>query len=323
MCIAIVVPAGVPRPTREQHKAFDAANPHGCGVAWLDTTGNRPRVRWAKGMYTPDSMFEFIEQLPEGPILLHYRIASSGGVSAELCHPFPVARVPALTLTGVAKSVLIHNGTWSALDREPIDYDSEGKALPTSDTRVMASIAYGSIVGLKALSWHYGKMAILHADGTIDMGGTWHTKDGIHYSNLHWEPKPPRPWKPKTLKGQYASYNGGHGVDVTPPNGVPISSLVPSDDAVLSKYRRNHKELSANEWEDLLEKYDWDDHGNLVKARPEGLQTVIEAVENPPQFRAPEFEGALFSPQELEEMSTSHLDIRGITDRMDRDRSGE
>ncbi len=289
MCVAIIVPEGVARPSLEQHRAYHTANSDGCGVAWLHTHKGRARVRWAKGMYEPEAMFDFIAQLPPGPLLLHYRIASSGGVSAGLCHPFPLARIPSLDTEGMANSVLIHNGTYSQLDREPLDLGLDGKPLPTSDTRVMAAIAYGSIVGLKALHNSYGKMAILHADGRIDKAGTWHDVDGVLHSNTFWQPSKaytPYVYRPgdvgyrstyETKKERKARLkaNGFQAHD-TPATGVPawtsralpvdptaLAALSAEQRALLDKYVAL-KEMVTADWQQLTKWFSWDGGGNLI-----------------------------------------------------------
>src|SRR5277367_4703656 len=44
--------------------------------------------------------------------IVHFRLASIGDPTPQLCHPFPISTDTTLDLTGTATSVLAHNGHW-------------------------------------------------------------------------------------------------------------------------------------------------------------------------------------------------------------------
>lgn len=63
-------------------------NPDGAGLMWSDGT----RVYGSKGfMYISDFMREY-ESIPDdAPLILHFRIGTSGGFGPEVTHPYPVS----------------------------------------------------------------------------------------------------------------------------------------------------------------------------------------------------------------------------------------
>ena len=127
-------------------KAFDH-NADGAGIAYRKTNKDgEDVVYWNKGL----GVNEIVEACAEAPLpfIAHFRIASIGGVSPLLTHPFPINRNGSLALEGETKGyVLFHNGHW----KEWNDYclratnarDVDGKLIQVpmgrwSDTRAMA-----------------------------------------------------------------------------------------------------------------------------------------------------------------------------------------
>ncbi|MBQ3339812.1 MAG: hypothetical protein IJG82_09535 [Atopobiaceae bacterium] len=64
-------------------------NPDGAGIMWVENG----RVQTSKGYMSEDALEKAIASVPkESPLVIHMRIATSGGVSAGTCHPFPVSK---------------------------------------------------------------------------------------------------------------------------------------------------------------------------------------------------------------------------------------
>jgi len=136
MCVILICPQNV-RPKSEVLYACHDANPHGAGVAWREGG----RVRWQKNLSTGE-LVTLLKML-EGEVVIHFRWASVGGVDARLCHPFPVTPKASTSLSGMAETVLFHNGTWSGYEdalkrlaqhrKEPLPVG------PMSDTRAPRS----------------------------------------------------------------------------------------------------------------------------------------------------------------------------------------
>jgi len=174
MCVILVCPANV-RPDRATLEACHRANPHGAGVAWREDE----EVRWSKGL-EPDELESLIATLP-GEIVIHFRIASVGEVTPRLCHPFPVTACATTRLTGHARAVLFHNGTWGVwrevLRRMP---GSRVNGL-LSDTRVAASLV--DLCGPEILERLPGRWVFFERDFT-ELFGEWQRWRGMRVSNL-------------------------------------------------------------------------------------------------------------------------------------------
>lgn len=213
MCIAIIVPRGIAAPSQETLEACEAANSHGGGIAWIQGK----QVRWRKGLKTAD-ILQVMKYAPT-PYFIHFRIATAGGVQEALCHPFGVDKAASFAPTGAASAVLMHNGHWSEW-RENMLRLLRGKVPkgPWSDSRAMAYIAYH--YGTEALELIDEKVAVLHADGSIErFGAGWQLRNDCWYSNLSWryttqyDPREWKPLKPRKHRSRYWPRDEGDEID--------------------------------------------------------------------------------------------------------------
>lgn len=141
MCVIML--AQKVRPTEEMiQKAWDA-NDDGAGIAWrqLDSKGN-PEVHFEKGLMEIDRVKELCAKLPL-PYVVHFRVASVGGVKPTLTHPFPISKDASLLLAGRTKGgVLFHNGHWADWNSKALEAAiHSNNQIPIgdwSDTRAMA-----------------------------------------------------------------------------------------------------------------------------------------------------------------------------------------
>lgn len=176
MCVAIHVPREATPPTLNTLLDCEIENPHGGGIAYPTFHG----VQWHKGL-TAKQLHRYAQEHAGKPMLIHFRIATAGTISKELCHPFPITRKVSLALNGTANSVLIHNGHWFSWD----DFLPRGaRKREWTDTRVMAQLAH--FHGIDALRNTGQRIAILRRDGATTLLGDWRQLDGVFYSNFLW-----------------------------------------------------------------------------------------------------------------------------------------
>ena len=179
MCVILVCTEKT-RPDSETIAACHRSNPHGAGVAWREDGV----IRWSKGL-EPDEVEDLIADLP-GEIVIHFRIASVGEVTPKLCHPFPVTACATTRLTGNARAVLFHNGTWGdwreTLRRMPRHHRPDGLL---SDTRVAASLV--DLCGMDVLDRLPDRWVFFDRDFT-ELYGNWREWQGMRASNLYFLP---------------------------------------------------------------------------------------------------------------------------------------
>jgi predicted glutamine amidotransferase len=83
-------------------------NPDGAGLAYR--IGNVIVVR--KGFMTLQELLQYIRrhrQIEKTEVVLHFRVATVGAVTPELCHPFPVENCLVTSIT-TKQAVVFHNG---------------------------------------------------------------------------------------------------------------------------------------------------------------------------------------------------------------------
>lgn len=184
MCVIITSKSGLP--TSDLLKKAELINPDGGGVAWVEDY----KVLFKKGI-TATEIEDLRDRIGKSPCLAHFRIATAGGVSKELCHPFPMDVGAPLHLEGASKNgVFMHNG--HVRDWEEILVDSLGKAIfpkgNWSDSRAIAHMA--GIYGPSVLTFYSAgqKFASLTPDGVINRYGSGWCEEGDYFtSNRMWQ----------------------------------------------------------------------------------------------------------------------------------------
>lgn len=176
-------------PSEEELLNGEKVNDDGGGLAWVEAkTATQPsRVVWIKNL----SAKEVVSNLAGKslPLLIHFRIASEGGVCPELTHPFPITKEAGIGLTGAAPAVLMHNGTWHIWKSQLRDaVERSCKPLPAgpwSDTRAIAWLLGNFGPGYVNFISGHGKLAILRADGVLLYGpqADWIKGDGYFQSS--------------------------------------------------------------------------------------------------------------------------------------------
>ena len=185
MCVIISIPNKANVPTKEVLEQCETRNKDGGGIAWIKNN----QVHWHKGVNL-EAMLACLPEIPnESPIVMHFRIATAGGVSPELCHPFPVTEDAPVALAGHGASVLFHNGVWYRWEERMLDSVISGnRQMPPggwSDSRAMAYLAAHH--GQDILSLINEKVVVLDSDGPGYYGRGWEKRGEVWFSNTHWD----------------------------------------------------------------------------------------------------------------------------------------
>lgn len=183
MCVAIYKPEDVKLPSLEVLKQCWDANPDGAGFA-LRTDGEYS-IGIHKGYMTwKQFVTAYKKYLADftGDLLLHFRIATHGGISPGLTHPFSLTRdVKLLKHTNVKTNyALIHNGMLPIESEEGSDTMEFCRRLAPLYQNIPS--AFNLIEGMAGNN----KIAVMTRD-KVHLFGEWENIDGVYFSNLLWD----------------------------------------------------------------------------------------------------------------------------------------
>lgn len=178
MCIAIVIPGGIPLPDVEETQRCWDRNPDGAGFAYSD--GAKLVVH--KGFTYISDFQAALMSIPDTFqwAALHFRIGTAGGLTPQNTHPFPVSSNPGhlQALDYECPAAIIHNGVLPLRPRR----------LDMSDTAELAALLAESgnpaqAIGLvgKLVSGN-NRLAYL-TPKAYTLYGAWIAEDGRYYSN--------------------------------------------------------------------------------------------------------------------------------------------
>lgn len=205
MCVILFVDEK--RPSEEFVRLAWKRNDHGGGYAHRIERDGKRMVKWAKDLSLDEMIAGCLHEWPL-PYVAHFRIASSGGICGELCHPFTVDREASVAKEGeTSSSLLFHNGDWKQNWNDLVlkaaikmGHLPEG---PWSDTRAMAFLShvvggthFMDFIGHKGIAFGPDEAYIYAGkDGWHEVG-----PDKIWCSNDYFFPKPVQQYKARHCK---------------------------------------------------------------------------------------------------------------------------
>src|SRR6266702_3872251 len=102
MCICIVKPENATLSEEAAYNSFKA-NPHGAGLCYL----YRGVIAIKKGYFSFERLwaeFNAIKKINKGPMLVHFRISTSGNINKKNCHTWRIDKQHALIHNGILSS---------------------------------------------------------------------------------------------------------------------------------------------------------------------------------------------------------------------------
>ena len=157
------------------------SNPDGVGVAIND--GDTWTIK--KYMYPSRQQLKTLcNNLQDKEAILHFRIATSGGINLDNCQPF---------LFDNDRQVLFHNG---------VIYSLNGISSHKSDTRLLIDILETNKQDINNILFNISeksnnKFILLDANNNIQFFGEYKQYKGLYCSNLNFVPRPATPATPK------------------------------------------------------------------------------------------------------------------------------
>ncbi len=190
MCVIVATMARAKLPSKEIIQKCADHNKDGGGFMYVKDK----RVHIHKGYSDAAKMFDDImENVPEtAPIVVHFRLATHGGVKAALCHPFPITKdfdkMCALDIScsyGVA-----HNGIFGYSKKDTGDYSDTQHFIADTLCDVIRYIEVDIVRKLFLNALGTNKLALLSAKGTLRLLGTFEKDGDVWFSNKYWDVKP-------------------------------------------------------------------------------------------------------------------------------------
>jgi len=202
MCVISLVEDGV-FPSKKTLKQMESLNSDGGSIAWLNKNGTKSYRKGIKAKEVHNLINKKL--IPQGveTAIIHFRIASIGGVKKKLCHPFEISSKVDMNLVvdNTTKDLLFHNGTWSEYADELVEYLKKQKAPVTiprgeySDSRIMAYLAHKiGHKGMAKLVKGWNKVAILTSNGIVKYGKNWCEVKNNECSNNYFVPTKMTTW---------------------------------------------------------------------------------------------------------------------------------
>lgn len=186
MCIIAVKEKGY-KLNKEYVENCFLYNPDGAGFMFVDNN----KVHIEKGFFDVDKYIERLEEiweskkLEEKNLVMHFRISTSGGISKETCHPFPISnKLNKLRKTEInCGSGIVHNGIIGKYATEKKMSDTQRFILSdifniwrTNNKDILAKEFEGN-----------GKFCILKSNGEIELYGKFLFEEGYIFSNDTYE----------------------------------------------------------------------------------------------------------------------------------------
>lgn len=191
MCVICYIPKEVELPRKERIRAMWDSNPDGAGLFWIENG----KVHISKGYFNFETFYKDILIVKDYnyELAIHMRIATAGGISQRMCHPFPISNKASdmFNLDGVYDSAIMHNGVIHINNRK--EYSDTAEFVVTNlYSRYLTDRRFYNHLSEKATrkleeSISGSRMIFFGGDGSIKMIGNWTEKNGCYYSNLNFE----------------------------------------------------------------------------------------------------------------------------------------
>ena len=201
MCIIAIKCKGVDMPKEETLKTMWVNNPHGAGLMYADGDG---KVYIDKGYMDWTSFIGRVhtlgdpETLKDMAIIMHFRIATHGGINPNNTHPFPVTNDVSLLkkLRLACKVGVAHNGIIPITPRKGISDTMEFIASELAPIAQRRPHWYKDKRTLAAIGKRIqSRLAVLDGKQVVSYYGDFITEsDGMIYSNTSYKPRASAVW---------------------------------------------------------------------------------------------------------------------------------
>lgn len=193
MCVICYVPSDAYLPSKETIKAMWDRNHDGAGVMYK-TMNNE--VFYKKGYFDFEEFYADLVEISKRAkeMAIHCRIATSGGVNKEMCHPFPLTnnqnRLKSTFGNQCDRPMIMHNGVISIKNIRDLN-DTCSYIIKCLVPRYKKNTAFmfnDVIVNNIQTEIGASKLLIMSQYPTKMIGNWQKDDDGCYYSNLYFKP---------------------------------------------------------------------------------------------------------------------------------------
>lgn len=193
MCVIVQKPQNVDLPSIDILKKCFEKNPHGSGILLFRKDSNILEIH--KGMMTFDNFQKTLESLniqKEDEAVFHFRITTSGGTSAENCHPFPISSlITQLKATEInTPRAFVHNGILGEGDETLKISDTQKFVKDVMSRNEISNFLDDEEVQkyIEKLAGYGNKFYVADAEKKVfKRFGTWTEDSGLYFSNMSWK----------------------------------------------------------------------------------------------------------------------------------------
>ena len=162
-----------------------AANPDGAGLCYP----HNGRVIIRKGFFTVEELLKAYHSVPKNaPVIVHCRIATSGGISERTCHPFALGDGVKRMDSRSCNFAIAHNGVLSGLGSNKMSDTQEYitrvlrplRQLTNAETVAELDCGAGTVI---EATLQDNRMIIMDKRGSVVLYGKWHKYNGCAISN--------------------------------------------------------------------------------------------------------------------------------------------
>lgn len=184
MCIIAIKPRGQKMFPRKTIETMFSNNPDGAGVMYYDL--NKKKVIIDKGFTTVDDLLKYLDRkdFTNTPLIIHFRISTSGSINKLNCHPYPVYKQNKTHAETCL--AMCHNGVLKQYEppKNATYNDTQNfiwkfiKRLPYGFTESEKYLMY-----IKKEIGDNNKLCFLDDKGRVVMVGKFEKDNGYYYSN--------------------------------------------------------------------------------------------------------------------------------------------
>jgi hypothetical protein len=175
MCVIVVCKEGMKPPLKTIKKCWEE-NPHGAGIG-LRKNG---KLLFYKGFMKLHDLETKLNKLSDyEEMVIHFRLASAGGISSYLTHPFSNNIITYKLNKGKDKFLLFHNGHDFQLAKIADKYKLSDSAI--------AAIMVENQENPKELLKKYSGKFVCMSNTVTELIGQFYDEGGILFSNTFWK----------------------------------------------------------------------------------------------------------------------------------------